>query len=124
MKFLIALALLVSSNYASAFPFNGPGRKINCQYTQGERVLVQLNIGAFGNFALFKASSMNKPERSDLLSHYETPYELIIDGYMPASWPQGTSFRINLQKSSPFHDILIDNPNGSFQRLSMTCSGQ
>lgn len=124
MKKSIVVFFTILTALTSAFASNGPGTRLNCQYTQGEKVLVQLNIGAFGNFALFKAKSMDKAERTDILSHYETPYELVLDGYMPEGWTRGTAFRINLQKNSPFHDILIDDPNGKFQRLSMTCNGQ
>lgn len=124
IKLLFGLIAILGTFTTFAFASSGPGTRLNCQYTQGEKVSVQLNIGAFGNFAIFKAASMNKAERTEILSQNETPYELVLDGYMPEGWTHGTTFRINLQKSSPFHDILIDDPNGKFQRLSMTCNGQ
>lgn len=114
---LLVLSFSFSINALAASPF----KRINCQYTQNEKVLVQFQSGAAGQLALFKSASMTAPQQTNILSSYETPYELVLDGYMPANWPQGTTFRANLQKNSPFHDIVIDNPNGSFQRLTMTC---
>ena len=126
MKALLSLVFICFSFSAFASNFAAAKKNINCQYTQNEKVMVQLNRDAYGNFsrAIFKSASMLKPEVSDILGQYVTSYEIVLDGYMPEGWPRGTSFRINLNKSSPFHDILIDNPNGSFSRLSMTCNGQ
>lgn len=116
--------LLTSTLSISAFALTSPFQSINCQYTQTERVMVQLNLGAFGDYAVFRSASMTAPERTTILNQFETPMDLELDGYMPTPWPQGTSFRITLSKNSPFHDIVIDNPKGSFERLTMTCNGQ
>lgn len=124
MKIFLVLATVLCSVTSFAMSADAVGRQYNCQFVQSEKVQVQLNIGAFGNFALFKSVSMKQPERTEILSQHDTPYETTLDGYMPQPWPQGSTFRINLQKDSPFHDIVLDVPGGKFERLTLTCSGQ